>query len=66
MTRTDGAELVDERWQQLAWLICERASTKMLRAIFRDYWYGLYHMMRKPLHALHVNFAAQLGDRILD
>lgn len=66
MVVMDGAKILFERWDEVAWLFGEWAACNIGKTAYRNYWLKSAVALEDPLVLVQVMFAARLGELVFD
>ncbi|CAB1110737.1 unnamed protein product [Ectocarpus sp. CCAP 1310/34] len=66
MVVMDGAKILFERWDEIAWLFGDLAACNIGKTAYRNYWLKFAVALEDPLILVQVIFAARLGELVFD
>ncbi|CAN0448882.1 unnamed protein product [Pylaiella littoralis] len=61
----EGADILEEHWDELRWVFFYWAPDKLLSSPFVAYWARPMVILRNPRIRMHAKFAVALGDKVL-
>ncbi|CAN0467373.1 unnamed protein product, partial [Ectocarpus sp. 8 AP-2014] len=61
----EGAEVLEDRWEEVRWLHSEWAAQQLLGTPFMDYWFKALCMLDNPLIRVHAKFCVALRKVVL-